>query len=466
MIIEPKGKQVEVLGIKGKGHFVVLGTAGSGKTTIALLRAINLANMPGDDRVLLVTFNRALVEYMKGIENISGRLTVENYHKFARGYLASRGEMPRYNGIAENDIRESLIEIALEATLRDNPGESTLKRKKSFYFEEIQFIEEFGCDTREKYLEIERTGRSDAFLKKEKRPLIYQVYEKYLELRKNEGYKYDWYDLAMYVSNELDNDPNERRYKHIVIDEGQDFSPAMIKSLVKAIPDDGSFTFFGDVAQQIYGNRLSWKESGINTTAIWRFAINYRNPETVVAFSKELEKNKYWRKSEDMVECEQSNAQGPKPVLIEFSTEEQERKWVVQRAISEGEKASVVVVCRNRSDIDVYLTEFRKYGCNAIEITKDTAGFGDRKEVYISTFHSVKGLEFFNVFIPSLSVDKIPDPETVEKADDPLTAYADELKLLYVAATRSKYGLFMSYAGMLTELFPKDTDTIERKEVK
>ena len=137
MIIEPKGKQVEVLGIKGKGHFVVLGTAGSGKTTIALLRAINLANMPGDDRVLLVTFNRALVEYMKGIENISGRLTVENYHKFARGYLASRGEMPRYNGIAENDIRESLIEIALEATLRDNPGESTLKRKKSFYFDGI-----------------------------------------------------------------------------------------------------------------------------------------------------------------------------------------------------------------------------------------------------------------------------------------------------------------------------------------
>ena len=466
MLIEPKGKQVEVLGIKGKGHFVVLGTAGSGKTTIALLRAINLANLPGNDRVLLVTFNRALVEYMKGIEDISGRLTVENYHKFARGYLASRGKMPRFNGITENEEREALIEEATDFVLKENPGESTLKRSKSFFLEEIKFIEEYGCATKEKYLTIERTGRSEAYLKKEKRPLIYQVYEKYLELRRIANHQYDWYDLAMYVSNELDNDTDERRYKHIVIDEGQDFSPAMIKSLVKAIPSDGSFTFFGDVAQQIYGNKVSWKESGINTSAIWRFAINYRNPETIVAFSKELAKNKFWRKSEDMVECEQSNAKGPKPVLIRFDNEARERDWVVRKAIDESKKASVVVVCRNRNDIDVYLSEFSRNGCRAIEITKDTAGFGDRKEIYISTFHSVKGLEFYNVFIPSLNADKIPDPEMVEKAEDPTNAYSDELKLLYVAATRSKYGLFMSYAGKLTELFPKETDTVDRMEVK
>ena len=114
MIIQPKGKQVEVLGIRDRGHFVVLGTAGSGKTTIALLRAINLANLPGNDKVLLVTFNGALVEYMKGIENISRRLTIENYHKFARGYLASRGKMPTFGGIVENEQREKLIDSAVE----------------------------------------------------------------------------------------------------------------------------------------------------------------------------------------------------------------------------------------------------------------------------------------------------------------------------------------------------------------
>lgn len=44
--ITPKGKQEEVMALPAKGHIVVLGTAGSGKTTIALLRAHHLANIP------------------------------------------------------------------------------------------------------------------------------------------------------------------------------------------------------------------------------------------------------------------------------------------------------------------------------------------------------------------------------------------------------------------------------------
>ena len=40
------GKQEEVLALQAKGHVVVLGTAGSGKTTIALYRAIHLSKIP------------------------------------------------------------------------------------------------------------------------------------------------------------------------------------------------------------------------------------------------------------------------------------------------------------------------------------------------------------------------------------------------------------------------------------
>lgn len=65
--IVPRGKQCEVLALPAKGHIVVLGTAGSGKTTIALSRAQHLASLPGRNKVLLVTFNGALVEYMRGI---------------------------------------------------------------------------------------------------------------------------------------------------------------------------------------------------------------------------------------------------------------------------------------------------------------------------------------------------------------------------------------------------------------
>ena len=94
----PVERQREVVYLPAKGHHVVLGTAGSGKTTMAILRAAFLADpeLPGNGPVLLLTYNKALGSYIRTISQ--GRLrnvTVEHYHKFARGYLASRGLMGR-----------------------------------------------------------------------------------------------------------------------------------------------------------------------------------------------------------------------------------------------------------------------------------------------------------------------------------------------------------------------------------
>ena len=62
----PIGRQREVLYLPAQGHVVVLGTAGSGKTTLAILRSLYLADQSTDHggRTLLVTFNRCLVTYM------------------------------------------------------------------------------------------------------------------------------------------------------------------------------------------------------------------------------------------------------------------------------------------------------------------------------------------------------------------------------------------------------------------
>ena len=48
---KPKGIQLEVLDLKPIGHNVVLGTAGSGKTTLAIYRAIGLANYSPKDHI-------------------------------------------------------------------------------------------------------------------------------------------------------------------------------------------------------------------------------------------------------------------------------------------------------------------------------------------------------------------------------------------------------------------------------
>ena len=215
MAITLTGKQQEVLALPAKGHIVVLGTAGSGKTTIALHRARHLANIPGSGRILLVTFNRALVEYMKGIDYIqSSKLTVENYHRFARGNLNARGKMPKWNGILSPEQKECYIGQALEKLKVEHPEESTLKRPREFFVDEITFIERFGFNNLAEYREAERIGRASSNIKRENRKWIYAVYEEYQTLRQTDEPRYDWDDLALYVFRELQEDDSAQIYPY------------------------------------------------------------------------------------------------------------------------------------------------------------------------------------------------------------------------------------------------------------
>lgn len=82
MSVSPKGKQIEVLALPTHGHYVVLGTAGSGKTTIALLRARHLSSLPGKDKVEWM-----YVQDRKCLEQISELLLSKNRIKTAKEEL-------------------------------------------------------------------------------------------------------------------------------------------------------------------------------------------------------------------------------------------------------------------------------------------------------------------------------------------------------------------------------------------
>lgn len=153
-------------------------------------------------------------------------------------------------------------------------------------------------------------------------------------------------------------------YKHIVIDEGQDLSPIMLKSLVNTIPQDGSLTFFGDVAQQIYGSRLSWRDAGLNIEKrkIWRFDRNYRNSREIARFAIALSKSKYFESISDLVEPIMPTASSPLPALVKFENEENELKWVVENAISASARQSVAILVRNRELVNIVEEKVREKG--------------------------------------------------------------------------------------------------------
>ena len=238
---QPEGKQREVLALRAEGHVVVLGTAGSGKTTMAIHRAAYLANRIAHHggRTLLTTYNKSLVTFLEhlrppNLENVD----VVNYHKFARGYLACKGLMS-WNDICSDSDREALISQATLCVAVRHEGQSIFARPAKFFSDEIRWMQQHGIKSKEDYVERERIGRSSARVTREQRPAMYEVLTEYHELRAANGKCYDWVDLASAARRALEKDKTDRLYRHVVIDEGQDFSPEMVRSLALAIPHGG-----------------------------------------------------------------------------------------------------------------------------------------------------------------------------------------------------------------------------------
>ena len=237
----PVGRQKEVLYLPAQGHTVVLGTAGSGKTTLAILRSFYLADpsTAHGGRTLLATFNRCLVTYMEHLAGASERaVDVRNYHHFARGYLDSRNKLPR-GSICSPDERLCFIQAAVQDARDAGLRSATLKQPPAFFNEEFQWIQRQGIGNKQDYVDVERTGRSTR-VRKAERADVFDLYKRYLGRRGQAGKRYDWDDLASAVRRELGDDGRQRFYSHVVIDEGQDFSPEMLRSLAAAaagLPD-------------------------------------------------------------------------------------------------------------------------------------------------------------------------------------------------------------------------------------
>jgi superfamily I DNA/RNA helicase len=458
----PIGRQREVLYLQPRGHFVVLGTAGSGKTTLAILRSAYLADRRTDHHgpTLLVTFNVALVAYLNHLGDQALRgVTVENYHKFARGYLASRGCM-RHQAILEPDTRLALIRRAI-SEVASRYENHPIFSKPEVLSEEIRWIVQHGVETVDEYMEVERVGRAGARIDRNLRRVVFEILDEYRKVRADSGKLYDWDDLAHAARLEMKGDTSTRRYKHIVIDEGQDFSPEMIRSLATSVPTDGSLTFFGDVAQQIYGHRVSWRSAGLTVSKVWQFRENYRNTRQIARLGLAISRMPYFKGLPDMVEPLSPTADGPLPTVVRCKDRRSEIDLILQQAVRSARTQSVAILFRDRAD-EEQVARILPPGSIRLHRKMNTwqAGAGIR----YGTYHSAKGLEFDVVLLPFLSSDHLPDPTEVEEfgAAD---AAAQDGRLLYVAVTRAKTRIVMTHTGDPTELLPDRTDLFERLEL-
>lgn len=454
---EPRGRQIDVLYLPSTGHSVVLGTAGSGKTLMAVLRARHLADPATDHggRTLLVTFNNALVAYLRAIQprGVTG-VHAETFHRFARGYLSSQGAMG-WNWIVDGNRRSRLVESAVE-TAAPTPVASPFDRPTRWFEDEFDWIAGNGIYDRSVYEDpeqTERVGRKTP-LRRSQRSLVFDAFEDYRSRRAAAGYRYDWADLGSEALGRLQVDTDPRRYKHVVIDEGQDFSPEMLRALVAAADSDGSVSLFGDYAQQIYGQRFSWRSVGLHVPrGVIEFVDNYRNSPEIARLAIAMAAMEHFSDEADLVAPVAPTASGPKPAIVKCRDRDHEADFVVDQARRLSKTSTVAILVRDRNSDEPMIRS--RVPSGSTRLHKDMGVWSTAPGIWYGTYHAAKGLEFDHVLLPFCSADRLPDPDLVATFGDE-EALARDARVLYVGITRAKDRLIMTHAGDVTPLLPTD----------
>lgn len=438
----------------------VLGGAGTGKTVVAMHRAKHLASgLKDKERILFTTYTANLASDIKdNLRKICTldelrRIDVINLDAWVAQFLREHGYSAE---IVYDDTVTKLWEDAVAAN--DFSGEFPV----SFYEEEYNRIvvaqEAFSL---EKYIKASRTGRGTR-LDRKKRMQIWKVFEAYQNMMKEQ--KVRDINTAMYECRLLlSKSTSETRYKHVIVDEGQDLSMNGFR-LLRAITGDehdNDIFIVGDAHQRIYKNKAVLSKCGINVrgrSSILR--INYRTTEEIRKSAFALLNGISFDDLDDDYDtgdrC-QSLTHGKAPQVLRFNNANEEFDAVlkeIKSLIDSGVSAkNICVVARTHKLLDDYISQFTSNGLRCYEIRGNKADDRGLDGIRVATMHRVKGLEFQYIFIVAANKRIIPLASAIDHTDsvseqETMTA---EKCLLYVALTRAQKGAYISSYGQISE---------------
>jgi superfamily I DNA/RNA helicase len=228
----------------------------------------------------------------------------------------------------------------------------------------------------------------------------------------------------------------------------------MVRCLVEAAAPEGSVSFFGDYAQQIYGQRFSWRSVGLRVPrGVIEFVDNYRNSPEIARLAIAMAAMDHFSDEPDLVEPVAPTASGPKPGLVRCRDRAHQADFVVDQAVRLARASTVAVLVRDRVHDEALISSRLPVG--TIRLDKDMKSWSTAPGVRYGTYHAAKGLEFDHVLLPFCSAERLPDPDVVATfgMDE---ALAREGRILYVGVTRAKDRLIITHDGAPTPLLPTD----------
>ena len=438
----------------------ILGGAGTGKTVVAMHRARFLASKLGnDEKILFTTFTSNLAadikENLKKICSIEElrKIEVVNFDSWVVQYLREHGYTYK---IAYNNDIHNLMD---EAVVMSNFG---LDLPTSFYEEEwLKVITANEAFDLERYIKAPRTGRGTR-LDRKKRMLVWKVFDTFLKLMKRDSVRdinYAMYECKQIMSS---NTAENALYRHIVIDEGQDFSSAAY-SLIRSIAGterDNDIFIVGDAHQRIYRNTANLSRCGINIRGRCRkLKINYRTTDEIHKYAfavlKGITFDDLDGQADDIDQCK-SLVHGSKPTVQSFKDIGQEITFIadqIKKFTDSGVSVNdICITARTHKLLSIYISELTKKGIRCFEIKSNSTDNRSIDGLRVATMHRVKGLEFKYVFVASACEEIIPLKSAINHTDsateqDTLTS---ERCLLYVALSRAQKQVFVTGYGKLS----------------
>lgn len=427
------------------------GCAGSGKTTVAIYRAINFA-MSGEKTIFL-TFNKTLAKAAKTlIQELIGELPpyleVSNIDAWIMRFIrARRHQVTLINSQEQRDVFLSVlksVQLYQRSYVHDFPW--------TFFRDEIaRVIKGNGITKEDDYLAIPRYGRKTA-LKRKARSATWAIYEAYQQ-KLNENKWIDWQDLSLIAYKELFKSSLDEPYKYVIVDESQDLTSIQVRiaqRLMKGkLTANTSIFMVGDYSQTLYSRGFSWKQAGLQVQGrSFSLKRNFRNTRQIAETSAALNTyNQHVKLSGEYVDPLFTNRQGPWPILLQCDITERETKAIAEKILdlagdNQFRLSDFAVLCPTVQQCNSVKIKFDQLGIPCI-LREDEQFDILEDRIKVLTIHSAKGLEFPVVFIIGLHNGILPNPIKFIDDEEAEIALERERTLLYVAMTRSAEALYL-----------------------
>jgi hypothetical protein len=434
----------------------VSGSAGTGKTIVALHRAVFLARAHPDSRTLLTTFSDILANALRvklkrliGNEpQLAERLEVHSMNAIGERLYERQFGRPQ---LASRETIEKLLVQAAEGV----PGQKFSRHFLLSEWEEL--VDAWQLESWEAYRDVKRLGRKTR-LPEPQRAVLWSIFSAVHEKLQTQG-------LITHagIFTQLSGTLTARShppFDFVVVDEAQDVSVAQLRflSALGAERPNGLF-FAGDLGQRIFQQPFSWKSLGVDIRGRSRtLHINYRTSHQIRMQADRLlgpevsdvDGNTEERRGTVSV------FNGPSPLIQTFDDQAEEGSavsaWLQERSRENVVPHEIGVFVRSAAEFDRACAAVTEAGLPykiLDEHMETTSGY-----VCISTMHLAKGLEFRAVVVMACDDEIIPLQARIESVADSADleeVYNTERHLLYVACTRARDSLLVTSVDPASE---------------